>query len=185
MRLWESVGKLDIFSNFVGGGPLSEYRSVRGGCIYSVLVMAVVLAMVSFNVTGCASSRSSEVYSRDQARQAQTLVYGTVVAVKSVVIEGTKTSLGTSAGGVAGGVLGSTVGSGSGKTVAAVVGALAGAALGTAAEEGLTRKPGFELVVQKDTGDTIVVVQEADVPMAPGDRVKVITAADGTTRVAK
>ena len=37
----------------------------------------------------------------------------------------------------------------------------------------------------KDSGQTIVVVQEADVMIAPGDRVRIITAGDGTTRVSK
>ena len=150
----------------------------------STMIMGILLGMVAF-VTGCASSNSGEVYSRDQARQAQTLEYATVVSVKNITIEGTKTALGTSAGGVAGGVLGNTVGSGTGRTVATVIGALAGAVVGTAAEEGATREPGFEIVVKKDNGPTIVVVQEADVMMVPGDRVKVITAGDGTTRVSK
>ena len=152
--------------------------------LISTVVMGILLGMVAC-VAGCASSNSGEVYSRDQARQAQTLEYATVVSVKNVTIEGTKTSLGTSAGGVAGGVLGSTVGSGTGRTVATVIGVLAGAVVGTAAEEGATREPGLEIVVKKDNGPTIVVVQEADVTMAPGDRVKIITANDGTTRVSK
>ena len=151
----------------------------------NAMVIAGLLVVMAAAMTGCASSRSSEVYSRDQARQAQVLEYGTVISVKAVTIEGTKTALGTTVGGVAGGVLGNTVGGGSGKTVATVIGALAGAAAGTAAEEGATRKPGLEIVVKKDDGTTIVVVQEADVMMAPGDRVKVISAADGTTRVSK
>lgn len=154
-------------------------RQLRAG-----LMVGLLLTMVPF-VSGCASSNSGEVYSRDQARQAQTLEYATVVSVKNVTIEGTKTVFGTSVGGVAGGVLGSTVGSGTGRTVATVIGALAGAAMGTAAEEGATRKPGLEIVVKKDNGSTIVVVQEADVMIAPGDRVKIITAGDGTTRVSK
>lgn len=149
---------------------------------HTLFVLMVCLAVFT---TGCVSSRSGEVYSRDHARRAQTVMAGTVESVKEVTIEGTKTPVGTAAGGVAGGVLGSTVGSGSGKTVATVVGALAGAALGTAAEEGMTRKPGLEIVVKKDAGPTIVVVQEADVRFAPGDRVRIITAQDGTTRISK
>ncbi|MFU8768341.1 MAG: glycine zipper 2TM domain-containing protein [Desulfotignum sp.] len=147
--------------------------------------MVVFTAMVTLLAGGCASSRSGEVYSRDHARQAQTVMTGTVTSVKHVTIEGTKTPVGTAAGGVAGGVLGSTVGSGSGRTVATVVGALAGAAAGTAAEEGLTRRPGLEIVVNQDNGTTIVVVQEADVELMPGDRVRIITAGDGTTRVSR
>ena len=145
------------------------------------LLMAVLVVTVS----GCASSRSGQVYSRDEARQVQTVETGTVESVRQVAIEGTKTPIGTVAGGVAGGVLGSTVGGGSGRTVATVVGALVGAAAGTAAEEGITRKPGLEIVVKKDNGQTIVVVQEDDVLISAGDRVRIITAQDGTTRVSR
>ncbi len=181
-------GKFKICKSGVRESHRHQNRLFLGGfdmrSLTAVVITGVLLAMVAF-MTGCASSRSGEVYSRDQARQAQILEYATVVSVKEVTIEGTKTALGTAAGGVAGGVLGSTVGGGRGSTVATVIGALAGAAVGTAAEEGATRKPGLEIVVKKDDGPTIVVVQEADVMMAPGDRVKVITAADGTTRVSK
>ena len=151
----------------------------------SVVTAILLMAIIAIYVTGCASSRSGQVYSRNEARQVQTVENGTVESVKEVMIEGTKTPIGTAAGGVAGGVLGSTVGSGSGRTVATVLGALAGAAAGTMAEEGITRKPGLEIVVKKDSGQTIVVVQEADVMIVSGDRVRIITAADGTTRVSK
>ncbi len=144
-----------------------------------------LLVIISTYITGCAGSRSGQVYSRDEARQVQTVENGTVESVKQVLIEGTKTPIGTAAGGVAGGVIGSTVGSGSGKTVATVVGALVGAAAGTLAEEGITRKQGLEIIVKKDSGQTIVVVQEADVVINAGDRVRIITAPGGVTRVSK
>ena len=144
-----------------------------------------IMVMIAVYLTGCAQSRSGNVYSRDHARQVQIVETGIVESVKEVLIEGTKTPIGTAAGGVAGGVLGSTVGGGSGKTVAVVIGALAGAAVGTMAEEGITRKQALEIVVRKDTGQTIVVVQEADVIIVPGDRVRIISAGDGTTRVSK
>ena len=151
----------------------------------SAVIMIFLVSVMAFYVTGCATSRSGQVYSRDHARQVQTVENGTVESVKEVVIEGTKTSIGTAVGGVTGGVLGSTIGSHEGKTVAMVLGALAGAAAGTAAEEGLTRKAGLEIIVKKDNGQTIVIVQEADIMIAAGDRVRIITAADGTTRVSK
>ena len=144
-----------------------------------------IVAVVAVYMTGCVSSRSSEVYSRDQARQAHTVEAGTVESVKEVKIEGTQTPVGAAAGGIAGGVLGSTIGKGSGRTLATVGGALLGAAGGAAAEEGLTSKKGLEIVVKKDSGETIVVVQEADVPIYPGDRVRILRGNDGTTRVSK
>jgi outer membrane lipoprotein SlyB len=150
---------------------------------FTAILAALMLAAVL--ISGCASSRSGKVYSRSEARQVQTVENGTIVSVKNVEIEGTKTPIGTAAGGVAGGVIGSTVGQGSGRTVATVLGALAGAAAGTMAEEGITRKPGLEIVVKKDSGQTLVVVQEADMELAPGDRVRIITSSNGTTRVSK
>jgi len=148
-------------------------------------LLFIMMTILMVYIAGCASSRSGQVYSRDEARQVQTVENGIVESDKGVTIEGTKTPIGTAAGGVAGGVLGSTVGSGSGKTVATVIGALAGAAAGTMAEEGITSKAGLEIVVKKDSGQTIVVVQEADMMIAAGDRVRIITAPDGTTRVSK
>ena len=141
--------------------------------------------MIGLSLAGCAPSTSGQVYSRDQARQAQSVEAGTVESVRQVMIEGTKTPIGAVAGAATGGVVGSTVGGGSGRTVATVIGALAGAAAGAAAEEGITRKQGLEIVVRKDSGHTIVVVQEADVVFLAGDRVRVIIAADGTTRVSR
>ncbi|OQY52449.1 MAG: hypothetical protein B6230_02725 [Desulfobacteraceae bacterium 4572_89] len=153
--------------------------------LFVILKGFLLAGIAALLINGCVSSRSGEVYSRDHARQVQTVVAGTVESVKEVTIEGTKTPVGTVVGGVAGGALGTTVGSGSGKTIATVIGALAGAAAGTVAEEGLTRKPGLEIVVKQDNGPTIVVVQEADQLFAPGDRVRIIKANDGTTRVSK
>jgi len=152
--------------------------------IKNIIIPVSIMVIIMAFMTGCVSSRSGKVYSRDEARQVQTVENGTVESVKDV-IEGTKTPVGTAVGGVTGGVLGSTVGSGSGRTIATVVGALAGAAAGTMAEDELTKKAGFEIVVRKDSGQTIVVVQEADMPIVAGDRVRLITAADGTTRVSK
>jgi len=53
------------------------------------IIMA--FAIIAF---GCVSSRSGDVYTRDQARQAHTVQWGTVEAVKDVKIEGTKSVVG-------------------------------------------------------------------------------------------
>jgi outer membrane lipoprotein SlyB len=145
----------------------------------------ITFLTVAALLAGCASSRSGEVYSRDQARRAQTVQLGTVEFVKGVKIEGTKSGLGTTAGGIAGGVAGSTIGGGSGRTLAALGGAIVGAVAGTAGEEALTRRDGLEITVKLDSGRVLAVVQEADVLFAPGDRVRVLTGADGTVRVEK
>ncbi len=143
---------------------------------FAVLVLCIFLA-------ACAPSRSGKVYSRDQARATHSVEMGTVERVEDVQIEGTKTPVGTVAGAATGGVLGSTIGSGSGRAVATVLGAVAGGVAGSAVEEGVTRKAGLEITVRLDSGKTIVIVQEADEMYYIGDRVRVVSGSDGTTRV--
>ncbi|THB75033.1 MAG: glycine zipper 2TM domain-containing protein [Desulfobacteraceae bacterium] len=143
----------------------------------SILVCAILL------VTGCVSSRSGNVYSRRDARQVHTVDYGRVISVRHVQIEGTQSHFGTLAGAIIGGVIGSTIGSGSGRTLATVGGAVAGGMAGTAMEEDATRRNGLEIEVDMDSGDTLVIVQEDDIDLRPGDRVRVLTARDGSARV--
>jgi len=148
-----------------------------------IIKIGFIITIISLIAGGCASSRSGQVYSRDQARQTHTVQIGTVETVQHVKIEGTKSSIGTVAGGVAGGAIGSTIGSGSGKTVATVLSAIAGGIAGSAAEEKLTRKDGLEITVKLDNGKVIAIVQEADEEFAVGDRVRVLTGPRGNTRV--
>jgi outer membrane lipoprotein SlyB len=148
---------------------------------YRVITFLAATALLA----GCASSNSGEVYSRNQARRAQTVQMGAVQAVRSVQIEGTKSGVGAVGGGVAGGVVGSTIGGGKGSILAAVGGAALGAVGGAVAEEKLTKKNGLEITVKLDSGSIIAVVQEADVLFAIGERVRVLTGSDGTTRVVR
>jgi len=144
----------------------------------SFLVLAGLLA-------GCVSSKSGEVYSRDEARQVMTVQLGVVEFVKEVQVEGEKSGLGTAAGGVIGGIAGSTIGDGKGSTLAALGGAVLGGIAGNIAEEKLTDFDGLEITVKLDGGKVIAVVQENDVLFAVGDRVRVLTTRRGVTRVEK
>ena len=149
------------------------------------IVGFITCLMGAVLLTGCASSTSGQVYSRGQVRQSQTVQMGTVESVRPVQIEGTKSGVGAVGGAVAGGFAGSTIGGGRGSTLAAVGGALAGAAAGSYAEEKMTNANGLEITVKLDSGGLIAVVQEADHPFYPGDRVRVLTAGDGSTRVTR
>lgn len=148
-------------------------------CLFVVLIV-VFLALV---VQGCAPSASGRVYSRDQARQSQQTSYGTVIQVDQVTIEGTQSGLGTIAGGALGAGVGQAIGSGTGRALAAIAGGVAGAVAGSAAEKGATTKTGLEIMVELDNGQMVTVVQEADEIYRPGDRVRLLQAADGTARV--
>lgn len=156
---------------------------MKGGVAMKCVNGIVILACIVLLASGCASSRSGQIYSREQARSGHEVEMGTVEAVTEVMIEGTKTPVGAVAGGIMGGVLGSAVGGGSGKRIATAAGALGGAAAGAAAEEKITQKKGLEIQIKLDSGKTVAIVQEADEVFNAGDRVRVLTGPDGTKRV--
>lgn len=135
-----------------------------------IWVMTTALA-----VTGCANQDiySGNVYTADQAKQVQNVVYGTLVSVRPVKIQaGNDGLLGTIGGAVLGGVLGSAVGGGKGKDLATAAGAVAGAAAGKKAQESMDLVDGAELEIKKDSGETVVVVQGANPAYQPGQRVR-------------
>ncbi|MCP5419190.1 MAG: glycine zipper 2TM domain-containing protein [Gammaproteobacteria bacterium] len=145
--------------------------------------MAAAMVCAGLLVSGCAPSLSGSAYSRSQARETQQVEFGVVEGVRNVMIEGTKTPVGTVTGAALGGLAGSTVGGGRGKAAATIGGAVLGGMAGAATEEAITRRQGFEITVRLDNGRFIAVTQEADEPFNPGDRVRVLRGYDGTTRV--
>ncbi|WP_027897783.1 glycine zipper 2TM domain-containing protein [Zestomonas thermotolerans] len=149
------------------------------------IVLAASLLGVGLTLGGCQSSLTGDTYSRDEARQVQTVRMGTIESLRPVRIEGTKTPIGAGAGAVVGGVAGSGVGGGRGSAVAAVIGAVAGGLLGAATEEGLTRTQGVEITVREDDGSLRAYVQEVEENQIfrVGDRVRILTV-NGTSRVA-
>ena len=135
----------------------------------------LVLAAASLILAGCASSRSSDVYTREQARREMTVRTGIVESVREVQMEGTHTGAGTFAGAAVGGVAGSNIGGGKGQIIGAIVSALAGGIAGSAAEGSLTKKNALEITVRLDGGHTIAVVQETGDVFHPGQRVRVLS----------
>jgi outer membrane lipoprotein SlyB len=143
----------------------------------------ILLAVVILG--GCASSKSGDVYTRDQARREQTVRMATVESVREVLMEGTKSGVGTVAGAAVGGIAGSTFGGGKGVAVAAVIGAVAGGLAGAAVEEGTTRKMALEITVRQDNGHIVAIVQEGDPrEFRPGDRVRIISSG-GESRITR
>lgn len=149
----------------------------------SISLIALVTA-ISMMITGCVPSQSGNVYSREDVGRAQHVRMGTIIALRPVKIEGTKSPVGSTAGAVAGGIAGSSVGGGRGSYVAAVLGAVAGGLVGAAAEEGLTRAEGVEITVRDDNGQTYAYVQgltEGEI-FRVNDRVRILTV-NGITRI--
>lgn len=147
---------------------------------------AFIIALFATAVlAGCASSRSGNVYTRDQARHEMTVRTGVVESVREVALEGTKSGVGSMGGAAVGGVAGSSVGGGKGQIVGAILGAVAGGVAGHALEEGATRKQAMEITVRLDSGQSIAIVQEGDpAEFRSGDRVRVLSGR-GETRVSR
>lgn len=146
--------------------------------------LAVSLAVILI-LTGCASSRSANVYPRSQTRTEMIVRPGVIESVREVTLEGTKSGVGSASGVIIGGVAGSTIGGGRGQIVGAVIGALLGGMAGNAIEEDATRRLGLEITVRLDQGPLIAVVQEGDpLEFRIGDRVRVLSGS-GETRVTR
>ena len=147
--------------------------------ITNILILLLTVTML----TACGSRYGGKTYSGSDARQAQTLKYGTVENVGMVTIRNDQSGLGILGGALVGGILGSFVGGGSGRIVGATGGAVLGGVAGAAGEEALNTREAHEITVKLEDGNTIVVVQEIDEEFYAGDRVRVITASDGSVRV--
>lgn len=144
-----------------------------------------LLAALGVLTSGCTTRSSGVTYTSDEARRVQYVAYGTVTGVREVTIQDEESGLGVAGGGIAGGVAGSTIGGGSGSTLGTLGGALAGAALGHIAEKQMRTDAGLEIEVRQENGQIISVVQSADVLFEVGERVRILTAADGTIRITK
>lgn len=148
------------------------------------IVIAGLVAMMG--LTGCASNLGGDVYSRSEARQVQQVMYGTILELRVVRIEGTKTPIGAIAGAGIGGVAGNAVGGGSGRIITTIIGAVGGGLLGGYGEELLTRSNGVEITVRLDSGSIRSIVQEIqqNEVFRVGDRVRMMNSG-GTTRVTR
>lgn len=159
---------------------ISKLTRQRAGRVVTVSVLAATLTIL----TGCANpNASSSVYSYGQAQQEQIVRYGTVVSVRSVVIQNDRSSgVGTLGGAALGGVAGSTIGGGRGQILTSIGGAILGGLAGNAVENQMGKTQGLEITVRLDNGETRVVAQAADIPLASGQRVQLISGG-GPTRV--
>jgi outer membrane lipoprotein SlyB len=118
--------------------------------------LLVTLLAATTAITGCANSDvySGDVYTKDRAKQVQTVSYGTILSTRPVKIQADENSLiGTIGGAVVGGLLGSTIGGGRGSDIAAAGGAIAGAAAGKAAGTNSTRLTGSSSRSRKRTAN--------------------------------
>ena len=153
----------------------------------AALILTVIMATALPALPGCGPHLGGYDYNAGEARQANSIYYGTAVKVQEVNINSQSSgrqTVGALIGAVAGGVIGSTIGSGSGRTLATVGGALLGGAAGAGAGELTARQTGLQITVRYDKGDgEEVIVQGNDPYITPGQRVRVIVSPTGSRRV--
>ncbi|MEW7314833.1 outer membrane lipoprotein SlyB [Buttiauxella gaviniae] len=146
----------------------------------------LVVSLVGLTLAGCSntSSLSGDVYSASDAKQVQSVTYGTLVSARPVQIQGGNDSnvLGAIGGAVLGGFLGNTVGGGTGRSLATAAGAVAGGVAGQGVQGAMNKTQGVELEIRKDDGNTILVVQkQGDTKFTAGQRVRIASNGSQTT----
>jgi len=141
-----------------------------------IVPLCMVLAIAA-GLVACAPATNTTV-SRGALGTAGYVEYGTIIGMRPVSVQGTRSGIGAGTGAVAGGLIGSTIGGDwRARTVGGVVGALAGGIAGAAIEEGVTSGTAMEFIVRTDSGQTRAIVQTNELGLAVGERV-VITQTD-------
>jgi outer membrane lipoprotein SlyB len=138
--------------------------------------LCVVLALGA-GLTACAPATNTTV-DRSTLGSSGSVSYGTIIGMRPVAVQGTRTGIGAGAGAVGGGLVGSTIGGDwRARTVGGVVGALAGGLAGAAIEEGATRGNAMEFIIRDDSGQTRSVIQTNELGLTVGERI-IITQSD-------
>lgn len=145
-----------------------------------ILILGTIMSALA--VTGCAnhSVYSGNVYTGSQAKEARGISYGTIVSVREVQIQAPSSGvIGTTAGGAIGGIAGSSMGGGRGSDLLGVLVGTVGAVVGNKIEQSMSKVTSLEMVIRKDDGSEIVVVQKKEAGLTRGARVRLVgTASD-------
>ncbi len=153
----------------------------------SAIISTIAAMAASISAfTGCTTSDSGNVFSRQEALAAHEVILGTIVDVREGKLEGENATAGAVAGGVMGGLVGNLVGGGRGNNIATAGGAILGAAGGAAAAKAMSAQAAYQLTVKlDDSGKTVTIVQakEKNIAFYPGQRVRIITRQGGRDRV--
>ncbi|MFN4115738.1 MAG: glycine zipper 2TM domain-containing protein [Inhella sp.] len=137
--------------------------------------MRVAAIALTAMLAGCAST-DPDLRPRQEAMRMAQVQDGTLLAVRTVRLDGHQSGLGATVGSVAGAVSGSSVGGNRESVVFATLGAVLGGVIGHAIERSAGRDMALELIVQLRNGERVAIVQsQGDERFQPGDAVMVIT----------
>ena len=141
------------------------------------------LALNLLTLSCANASLQPDTYERDAVQRVSNVLYGEIVSMKEVKIEG-DTKSGTIVGGLVGAAAGSGVSDSKPESeIGAVLGGAIGATLGGNLSKNIRAVDGLQLTINMDDGRTISVVQEVgSYNFSIGDLVEVIST-KGKTRV--
>lgn len=132
-------------------------------------------------------------YDRNKAVPVEKVLFGSVVSVRNIsheeLIRDKKNGWHTFGGALIGGVIGNQFGGGSGRDVATILGTIIGGSIATnhhnQPETVITRL--VELMIETDTGEQFMVIQDYDNSMVfhYKDKVRMIYLANSTVRIDK
>lgn len=136
------------------------------------LVVLGALAMLA--LAGCAGAAKKPVYTTGQTGVIMREQRGTITEVRDVVIEDQPLINRGGVGRQVGSAVGSAVLTGSPERALGSIGAAIGGEIGAKAD----KRAGEEITIRLDNDSVIIVVQErGETPLAPGERVRVVTGA--------
>lgn len=124
-----------------------------------------------------------------QAGTMQRILYGEVVSAEQGIVTQRPTGRGGQAGATVGAIAGYALADRGDRWIGSLLGGVLGGAAGHAAEKAARKRPGWQLVIRFDNGEEVgaqVAVKKRDrakVVYRPGDRVRMMTGADGSTQV--
>jgi len=143
-----------------------------------------ILLSISLISFGCANqSLKSDTFQRDSVQRISNVLFGEIISLKNVNIEGS-----TKSGSIVGGLIGAAAGSGVSDSrpeseIGAIIGGAIGATIGGELSKNIQSVNGLQITISTTDGRTISIVQEvSDYNFDVGDKVEIITI-KGKTRV--
>ena len=143
-----------------------------------------LLIAVIFITSSCVNnSLQPDVVFRSDAQKQQYVVFGTIMDVSIVTIEGDR-EVGAAAGAAIGAAVGrNTTDSEPESDIATVLGGLVGSAIGSEIGSAVTKKDGVELLIETESGSFISIIQEVgNFSFNTGQKVRIIKR-NGKSRV--
>ena len=144
----------------------------------------LLLLAIIFITSSCVNnSLQPDVVSRSDAQKQQYVVFGTIMDVSIVTIEGDR-EVGAAAGAAIGAAVGrNTTDSEPESDIATVLGGLVGSAIGSEIGSAVTKNDGVELLIETESGSFISIIQEVgNFSYNTGQKVRIIKR-NGKSRV--